>query len=165
MISGWCCLKLVFGLIWLWFLLSFCYRFVSRRFSQSVSVGRTSTRSVHTMLEAYQQLHFHSDMARNTMQYQWHNPNWQKVYIYIYSTILWVFFVPYRFTVNGLHPVQKGALLSSISLTVFSFPQLNSRHIIDTAHWYIYIYIYICIRILYPWYIYIYIYVNMYMYM
>ena len=68
MISGWWCLKLVFGLMLLSFLLSFCYRFVSRTFSQSMSAGHTTTWSVHAMLEAYQQLHFHSEITRNTMQ-------------------------------------------------------------------------------------------------
>ena len=108
MISGWWCLKLVFGLILLSFLLSFCYRFVSRTFSQSMSVGHTTTWSVHAMLEAYQQLHFHSEIARNTMQWvTWYNVI--EIYIFYY-TLGYFFFLPYRFTVNGLHPWQRGTL-------------------------------------------------------
>ena len=32
------------------------------------------------------------------------------IYMYIYNTWRYRFFLPYRFTVNGLYPVQKGNL-------------------------------------------------------
>ena len=144
-INGPWCLKMAFGLILLSFLLSFCYRFVSRKFSPFVghtytwssqkgwrsisSCIRTSgsystrraplanlTRAIciyiymYTYIYIYVLTHIfiyiHMYTYRNIYVY-----THMHVYIYVYIILsVIVFFLPYRFTVNGLYPVQKGNL-------------------------------------------------------